>query len=121
VNADMGAAFGGSGGDSAPDGYDHCFTVDGDPGRLRPCAEVSEPSSGRRMRILTTQPGVQFYTGNKLDGVRGKSGSEYFRHSGFCLETQHFPDSPNRADFPTCVAGPDLPYYQKSVFAFEIE
>ena len=111
----------GAGGGSAPGGYDHCFTVDGDMGKLRPCAEVGEPGSGRRMRVLTTQPGVQFYTGDWLPDVRGKAGAVYSRHSGFCLETQHFPDSPNRGDFPPCVFGPDRAYGEKSVFAFEIE
>jgi aldose 1-epimerase len=64
---------------------------------------------------------VQFYTGDKLPGSRGKSGGVYSRHSGFCLETQHFPDSPNKEDFPPCVFGPDRPYGEKSVFAFEID
>ncbi|MCL2600189.1 MAG: galactose mutarotase [Treponema sp.] len=118
---DMGPEFGGSGGAAAPDGYDHCFTVDGDPGKLRRCAEVREAGSGRRMRMLTTQPGVQFYTGNMLPDVRGKAGAVYSRHSGLCLETQHFPDSPNRADFPPCVFGPGRAYCEKSVFAFEVE
>ena len=121
INRDMAAEFGGVGGASAPEGYDHCFTVDGDLGKLRPCAEVRESGSGRRMRVLTTQPGVQFYTGNMLPDVRGKAGAVYSRHSGFCLETQHFPDSPNREDFPSCVFGPDRPYCEKSVFAFEID
>jgi len=121
VNRDMAAEFGGSGGPEAPAGYDHCFTVDGDPGKLRPCAEVWEPTSGRRMKVLTTQPGVQFYTGNMLPDVRGKAGAVYSRHSGFCLETQHFPDSPNREDFPPCVFGPDRPYAEKSVFEFDVD
>ena len=102
-------------------GYDHCFTIDGDPGKLRPCAEVYESSSGRTMKVFTTQPGVQFYTGNNLSNVQGKAGSIYPRHSGFCLETQHFPDSPNRNDFPSCFFGPDRQYSEKSVFMFEIK
>jgi len=73
------------------------------------------------MKVFTTQPGVQFYTGNMLRDVRGKAGAVYSRHSGFCLETQHFPDSPNREDFPPCVFGPGKNYAEKSVFAFEIE
>jgi len=121
INRDMAAEFGGVGGAAAPDGYDHCFTVDGDLGKLRPCAEVREAGSGRKMRVLTTQPGVQFYTGNMLPDVRGKAGAVYSRHSGFCLETQHFPDSPNREDFPSCIFGPDRSYGEKSVYAFEIE
>ena len=104
-------------------GYDHCFTVDGDTGKLRPAAEVFEPASGRKMRVFTTQPGIQFYTGKNLPdppGIPGKAGSFYSRNTGFCLETQHFPDSPNQKDFPSCIFGPDRDYYEKSVFAFEI-
>jgi aldose 1-epimerase len=105
---------------AGPDGYDHCFVVDGEPGKLRPCAEILEPGSGRLMKVLTTQPGVQFYTGNMLPVIRGKAGSVYTKHSGFCLETQHFPNSPNQSDFPSCIFGPDSVYNEKSVFSFEI-
>jgi aldose 1-epimerase len=112
-------------------GYDHCFVMDTDGGAegrenasasaggLRPCAEVSEPRSGRTMRLFTTQPGVQFYTGNFLDGVIGKAGSVYGKHAGFCLETQHFPDSPNRREFPSAIFGPDRDYHEKAVFSFD--
>ncbi|MDR1868563.1 MAG: galactose mutarotase [Treponema sp.] len=99
-------------------GYDHCFAVDGEPGKLRPCAEVYEPASGRTMKVFTTQPGVQFYTGNHLNDVAGKQGSRYVKHSGFCLETQHFPDAPNQSGFPSCIAGPENDYREKSVFSF---
>ena len=116
---DIREEFGGSGDIFAPDGYDHCFTIDGDHGKLRPCAEVLEPGSGRIMKVFTTQPGVQFYTGNQLNGIPGKTGSLYTMHSGFCLETQHFPDSPNQPDFPSCIFGPDRHYNEKSVFSFE--
>ena len=101
------------------EGYDHCFTIDGDLGKLRPCAEVFEPASGRTMKVFTTQGGVQFYTGNSLPGIPGKAGSVYAKHSGFCLETQCFPDSPNRDDFPSCVFGPGKNYSEKTVFTFE--
>jgi aldose 1-epimerase len=104
---------------SGLDGYDHCFVVDGEYGNLRPCAEVFEPGSGLSMKVFTTQPGVQFYTGNMLTGIPGKAGSVYTRQTGFCLETQHFPDSPNHKEFPSCIFGPDRDYYEKSVFAFE--
>jgi aldose 1-epimerase len=110
VNRDLAAAGG---------GYDHCFVVDGDGGTLRPCAEVSEPRSGRTMRVFTTQPGLQFYTGNFLDGVIGKAGSVYGKHAGFCLETQHLPDSPNRKEFPSAVFGPDRDYHEKALFSFD--
>jgi aldose 1-epimerase len=105
---------------SAPEkfpGFDHCFVVDGEPGKLRPCAEVYEPDSGRSMKVFTTQPGVQFYTGNHLD-IIGKYGSRYTKHSGFCLETQHFPDTPNQNAFPSCIVQPGGDYEEKAVFSF---
>ncbi|GHV75754.1 aldose 1-epimerase [Spirochaetia bacterium] len=106
-------------------GYDHCFVLDGgptgphEPGKLRPCAGVFEPKSGRTMRVLTTQPGVQFYTGNFLDALVGKEGSLYNRHDGFCLETQHLPDSPNRPEFPSCIFGPGRDYHERAIFSFD--
>jgi aldose 1-epimerase len=120
IKRDLKSEYGGSGGPAAPEGYDHCFIVDGDPGKLRSCAEVLEPDSGLTMKVFTTQPGVQFYTGNMLTGIPGKAGSVYAKHAGFCLETQHFPDAPNKQDFPSCVFGPDMDYSEKSVFAFEL-
>jgi aldose 1-epimerase len=101
-------------------GYDHCYVLDSanDDGTLKLCAEVFEPISGRSMKVLTTQPGVQFYSGNFLDGVRGKVGSVYGKHTGFCLETQHLPDSPNQSDFPSCIYGPDKKYHEKALFSF---
>ena len=100
-------------------GYDHCFVVDGEPGKLRPFAEVYEPSTGRYMKGFTTQPGVQFYTGNHISAMTGKNGSVYEKHSGFCLETQHFPDAPNRPEFPSAIFGPERDYQEKAVFAFD--
>ena len=99
-------------------GYDHCFTIDGEPGKLRPCAEVYEPDSGRSLKVFTTQPGVQFYTGNHLKRVEGKQGSVYVKYSGLCLETQHYPDSPNQNSFPSCITEPEKDYHEKAVFAF---
>jgi len=101
-------------------GYDHCFTVDGEVGKLRPCAEVIEPNSGRIMKVFTTQPGVQFYTGNHLNNVTGKQGSVYVKHSGFCLETQHYPDTPNQIGFPSCITDPEKYYEEKAVFTFNL-
>jgi len=98
-------------------GYDHCFTVDGDQGKLRPCAEVHEVNSGRSMKVFTTQPGVQLYTGNHLD-ISGKQGSVYTKHTGFCLETQHYPDTPNQKSFPSCIIMPGKDYNEKAVFSF---
>jgi aldose 1-epimerase len=105
--------------EAAAGGYDHCFVVDGEPGVLRPCAEVYEGKTGRKLRVFTTQPGVQFYTGNMLKPGPGKAGSVYDKHAGFCLETQHFPDSPNRPEFPSCIAGPGRDYHEKAVFSFD--
>jgi aldose 1-epimerase len=102
----------------APGGYDHCYVVDGETGKLRPCAEAFEGTSGRTLKILTTQPGVQFYTGNNLKEVPGKFGALYNRHDGFCLETQHYPDAPNKPEFPDSVFGPGRDYREKAVFAF---
>jgi aldose 1-epimerase len=99
-------------------GYDHCFVVEGEIGVLRPCAEVYEPSSERLMKVSTTQPGVQFYTGNHLNNVKGKQGACYAKHSGFCLETEHFPDSVNQINFPSCIAAPGKDYHEKTVFSF---
>jgi aldose 1-epimerase len=119
INRDMKSEYGGSGGKDAPAGYDHCFVLDGEIGKLRPCAEVFESTSGRTMKVFTTQPGVQFYTGNMLTGIAGKHGSIYTRHTGFCLETEHFPDSPNQSAFPPCIFGPGKDYHEKTVFAFD--
>ncbi|HEX8191055.1 MAG TPA: aldose epimerase family protein [Pyrinomonadaceae bacterium] len=85
-------------------GYDHNFVVNGRAGVLRLAARASEPKSGRVMEVWTTEPGVQLYTGNFLEGTApGKGGARYDRRHGFCLETQHFPDSPNRPEFPSTV------------------
>ncbi|MDR0409004.1 MAG: galactose mutarotase [Spirochaetaceae bacterium] len=99
-------------------GYDHCYAIDGEAGTLRSCAEIFEENSGITMRVSTTQPGCQLYTGNSLHNVAGKLGSIYNKYSGFCLETQNFPDSPNRTEFPSSIFGPERPYHEKTVFAF---
>jgi aldose 1-epimerase len=100
-------------------GYDHCFVISGEQGELRPFAEVYEPFTGRSMRGFTTQPGVQFFSGNNISSLQGKNGYFYEKHAGFCLETQHFPDSPNRPEFPSAIFGPDRDYHEKAVFAFD--
>jgi aldose 1-epimerase len=100
-------------------GYDHNFVLNGTPGTLRRAARVVEPSSGRVLEVSTTQPGMQFYTGNFLDGsVRGKGGRQYGFRSGFCMETQHFPDSPNHPNFPTTTLNPGETYRTTTVFRF---
>jgi len=100
-------------------GYDHCFVIDGEVGKLRPFAEVYEPFTGRTMKGYATQPGLQFYTCNNIAPQRGKLGSAYESHGAFCLETQHFPDSPNRPEFPSAIFGPNRDYHEKAVFAFD--
>jgi aldose 1-epimerase len=102
-------------------GYDHNFVINDKPDQngLKLAARVHEPSSGRVMEVWTTQPGVQFYTGNFLDGsVTGKQGHVYKRRYGLCLETQHFPDSPNHPNFPTTILKPGETFHQKTVFKF---
>jgi aldose 1-epimerase len=103
-------------------GYDHNFVLNGGGGALSLAARVSEPGSGRVMEVLTTEPGVQFYTGNFLDGtLRGKGGKVYGHRYGFCLETQHFPDSPNKPDFPSTVLKPGETYRTTTVYRFLAE
>jgi len=88
-------------------GYDHNFVLNGATGTLREAAFAVDPASGRTLTVLTTEPGVQFYSGNFLTGtMKGYSGKFYKKHAGFCLETQHFPDSPNRPEFPSTVLHP---------------
>lgn len=103
-------------------GYDHNFVVRGPVGELRLAARVVEPRSGRVLEVLTTQPGVQLYSGNFLDGsIVGKSGRPYGKREGFCLETQHYPDSPNQPLFPSVVLHPGETYEQTTVFRFSAQ
>ena len=103
-------------------GYDHNFGLRGWDGSTRLISRVREPISGRVMEVLTTQPGVQFYSGNFLDGsLTGKGGNIYHKHAGFCLETQHFPDSPNHPNFPTTVLRPGDQYKETTVYRFTTE
>ncbi|MDR2115317.1 MAG: galactose mutarotase [Planctomycetaceae bacterium] len=103
-------------------GYDHCFVLNQKkPKQLTLCAEVFEPKSGRTMRIDTTEPGVQFYSGNFLNGSTGAFGHQYTKHSAFCLETQHFPNSPNNPDFPTTVLKPGETFRSTTIHTFGIK
>ena len=100
-------------------GYDHNFVVNGSAGALRPGVRVEDPQSGRVMEVLTTAPGVQFYSGNFLDGTTvGKSGRVYRQGDAFCLEPQVFPDSPNKPDFPSARLDPGETYVNRMVFRF---
>jgi len=98
-------------------GYDHNFVLRGKAGELRKVAQVSEPKSGRALEVYTTEPGIQFYSGNFLDGsIIGKSGKPYLKRGGFCLEAQHYPDSPNRPEWPSVVLRPGQTYRQTTVY-----
>lgn len=99
-------------------GYDHTFVINGRPGTLRMAATAYEPSTGRTMEVWTTEPGMQFYTGNFLDGLTGKSGKPYPRRSGFCFETQHYPDSPNQPSFPTTTLRRGRTYRSTTIYRF---
>jgi aldose 1-epimerase len=99
-------------------GYDHTFVVRGRAGTLRRAALAHEPTTGRVMEVWTTEPGVQLYTGNYLDTVAGKSGKPYGRRTGFCLETQHYPDSPNKPGFPSTVLRRGGRYRTTTVYKF---
>ena len=102
-------------------GYDHNFIINDYDGSLRSAAKVYEPTSGRTLEVLTTEPGVQFYSGNNLDGsLVGKSGKKYQRRFGFCLEAQHFPDSPNKPEFPSVVLKPGQTYHQTTIYRFGV-
>ena len=103
-------------------GYDHNFVLNRkEEGELILAATVFERSSGRTLEVHTTEPGVQFYTGNFLDGsIRGKGGKTYERRFGFCLETQHYPDSPNKPDFPSTELRPGGIYQSTTVFKFGV-
>ncbi len=99
-----------------PPGYDHCFVLRTADGDLHRAAWVKDPATGRTMEVLTTQPGIQFYTGNFLEGVARHAG--FRQHQALCLETQHFPDSPNQIDFPTVWLLPGHTYRQTTVHRF---
>ncbi|MCI0392075.1 MAG: galactose mutarotase [Acidobacteria bacterium] len=102
-------------------GYDHNFVINGQTGVLRQAAKVSDPVTGRVMEVLTTEPGVQLYIGNFLREMKGKAGKVYNRRHGFCLETQHFPDSPNKPSFPSSVLKKGGRYQTTTVFKFSAQ
>ena len=103
-------------------GYDHNFVINRKDNNLALAARVHEPTSGRVLEVYTTQPGVQFYSGNFLDGtITGKQGHVYQRRNGFCLETQHFPDSPNHPDFPSTILRPGTTFHSQTIFKFSTE
>jgi aldose 1-epimerase len=102
-------------------GFDHNFVLDGARGnRATLAATVVEPESGRRMEVFTTEPGIQLYTANHLDGNAGRRGETYSKYGAFCLETQHFPDSPNQLGFPTTILIPGKEYTQTTIYRFSV-
>ena len=106
-------------------GYDHNFVINrpaDDGSSLVHAARVVDPKSGRTLDVSTTQPGMQFYSGNFLDGSAiGKAGHVYNHRYGLCLETQHFPDSPNHSNFPSTVVRPGQPFRSKTIFTFGVD
>lgn len=102
-------------------GYDHNFVIDRKKPGLAVAATVTDPKSGRTLEVRTTEPGVQFYSANHLDGLVGKAGHRYIERGAFCLETEHYPDSPNRPEFPSTVLRPGEKFHSLSVFAFGVK
>jgi aldose 1-epimerase len=102
-------------------GYDHNFVLGLNVGPKRLAATVFEPTTGRLMNVITTEPGVQFYSGNFLKDLNGRYQATYNRHSGFCLETQHFPDSPNHPDFPSVILNPGEEFTSTTIYKFSMQ
>lgn len=102
-------------------GYDHNFVLNNTSGKLSLAAVVTEVTSGRKMEVFTTEPGVQFYCGNFLDGtITGKRGKPYVHRGALCLETQHFPDSPNKSNFPSTILKPGETYKSQTSYKFSV-
>ncbi len=101
-------------------GYDHNYVINGYSGHLRTCARVEDPASGRTLEVLTTLPCVQLYTSNYITEIKGKKGKIYKKQSAFCLETQHFPDSPNKHNFPSTVLNAGDTYMESTIYRFGI-
>ncbi|MBI4811597.1 MAG: galactose mutarotase [Ignavibacteriales bacterium] len=103
-------------------GYDHNYVLNRKGDSLSLAARITEAKSGRIMEVYTTEPGIQFYSGNFLDGtITGKGGKVYRKHFGFCLEAQHFPDSPNHPEFPPTILKPNQKYHQVTVYKFSVK
>jgi len=103
-------------------GYDHNFVLDNQDGALALAARLYEPGTGRVMEVYTTEPGLQFYTGNFLNGkITGKEGKVYKHRYGFCMETQHYPDSPNKPEFPSTILKPGQVYKHTAIYKFGVK
>jgi aldose 1-epimerase len=102
-------------------GYDHNYVLIKKAGEISLAARMEDPKTGRSLEIYTTQPGIQFYSGNFLDGtIKGKGGKIYNQHFGLCLETQHFPDSPNQSTFPNTILRPEDKYSETTLYKFGV-
>ncbi len=102
-------------------GYDHNYVLDGKAGKLKLAARLSDPATGRQMEVWTTEPGVQFYSALNLDGtIVGKNNISYPKFGAVCLETQHFPDSPNEPKFPSTIVHPGKPYVSQTIYKFSV-
>jgi aldose 1-epimerase len=102
-------------------GYDINYVLSEEPRELERVASVYDPASGRVMEVLTTLPGVQLYTSNYLQGITGKEGIQYGKHSAVCLETQYFPDSPNHPAFPSTLLRPEEEFSSVTVYRFSVQ
>jgi aldose 1-epimerase len=102
-------------------GYDHNYVLNISKGEQTAAAKLSEPKSGRVLTVFTTQPGIQFYTGNFLFGQKGAGGKTFAQRSACCLETQHYPDSVNHKNFPSIILEPGQTYHQTTTYAFSVE
>jgi aldose 1-epimerase len=103
-------------------GYDHCWALNEQDKGMRFAASAYEPVSGRLLEVFTDEPGIQFYSGNFLDGsLPSKSGGVYAQRTGFCLETQHYPDSPNQEEFPSVVLHPNEKYESQTTFKLSVK
>ena len=103
-------------------GYDHNWVINKPAGELGLQARVYEPTSGRVMEVISDEPGLQFYAGNFLDGtITGKGGAVYQKRTGFCMEPQHYPDSPNQPNFPTVVLRPGQSYKNTIIYKFSVK
>lgn len=101
-------------------GYDHCYCMNGykGDGKILDMGYVKDPASGRTMAVKTNQPGIQLYTGNYIEGIKGKNGFVYHSHGALCLETQDFPDAPNKSQFPNCILRPGEVYHRVTQYCF---
>lgn len=104
-----------------PGGYDHTYVLN-NTGQMMKVADARDPQTGRFLEVFTGEPGIQFYSGNFLDGsLTGKGGIVYHQHHGFCLETQHFPDSPNQPGFPSTILEPGETYAYTTIYKFSVK